>query len=400
MTTKKKPEERRSVPEMKNIKVPIPTFPPTAMVYSVPKSPKPERKTEEDVESAPVDIVSAAIMAKVLEERQRERVNMKHCDTCTCAKSLRIVYDNTHHTVGTQTGDYKEMLCLKCNDNVFASTASVQIVRNTDSKTNRVVPIYPLESLETTATQTSYNIVKVQPNNFLLDKSKMSSKNSSLTDSNRSSPKTDGIPNIFSKSSETLVKKNNTHRLCDKIDPNHEIELNLEKADSEKNEDKVSAKTTSPKGPRYCSMRVQTGTKNILLDNAHNNVAPILYTRSHKVAAQKEESSNTETSSEKFNSMASDTSAQNQQRVAEWIQNNLEDDISSSDNSRSELLGTKKGLKTDKVKYAEMEENVKRFLFGESEFLKTVEIGKMKYQNIRDEEKSGSKVEPCSETDI
>lgn len=96
--------------------------------------------------------------------------------------------------------------------------------------------------------------------------------------------------------------------------------------------------------------------------------------------------------------MASETTAQNQQRVAEWIQNNLEEDISSSDNSRSDPIRTNSDQLLDKVKYAEMEENVKRFLFGESEFLKTVELGKRKYQNMRDGE--GSQKTGSTETEI
>ncbi|KAG5897859.1 hypothetical protein JTB14_024893 [Gonioctena quinquepunctata] len=414
MTVKKKPEERRLVSEMKNIKVqvPIPTFPPTAMVYSVPKPPKPEITTEEDVESAQVDIVSAAIMAKVLEERQKERANAKHCDSCTCAKNLRIVYNETHHSVGTQTGDFKEMLCLRCNNSVLSNAANIKIVRNTEPKSHRVVPIYPLETLESTATQTTYNVVKVQPNNFLIEKSKMSSKSSSLIDSNKASPKTDVIPKNTETEPQGVVllvnEKSDHHRLCDKSQPSYELECNIEKAESERNEDKTSAKNASLKGPRYCSMRLQTGTKNILLDNAHNNVAPILYTRSHKVkhevAAQPDESSNTETSNEQFNSMTTDTSAQNQQRVAEWIQSNMDDELSSSENSRCELLGSRKpncSPKTDKDKYAEMEENVKRFLFGENEFLKTVEIGKKKYRRLRDDgESENSREETRTETDI
>lgn len=58
----------------------------------------------------------------------------------------------------------------------------------------------------------------------------------------------------------------------------------------------------------------------------------------------------------------------NQQRVAEWIQSN------------------RTASPIDPVKYAEMENNVKKFLFGESqgEFLKKVAIGKQNYQNLRD----------------
>lgn len=132
MSTKKKIDEKKSTPDVKNIKVPIPTFPPTAMVYSIPKtSGNSEKKAEPDVEAAaiaaapPVDVVSAAIMAKVLEERQKERSMVKHCDTCTCAKNLKIVYDSSHHSIGTQTGEYKTaMLCIKCNDNVKTITDS------------------------------------------------------------------------------------------------------------------------------------------------------------------------------------------------------------------------------------------------------------------------------------
>ncbi|XP_050689511.1 tight junction-associated protein 1-like isoform X2 [Eriocheir sinensis] len=64
-------------PEVKVIKVPIPTFPPTAMVYSV------NKYAEENTKEEPVDAVSAAIMAAVLEERQKERAR-QHCSTCTC----------------------------------------------------------------------------------------------------------------------------------------------------------------------------------------------------------------------------------------------------------------------------------------------------------------------------
>ncbi|XP_068203166.1 uncharacterized protein [Palaemon carinicauda] len=78
----KEPRETFKGPktEMKVIKVPIPTFPPTAMVYSV------NRYSEESTKEEPVDAVSAAIMAAVLEERQRERAR-RHCSTCMCGSS-------------------------------------------------------------------------------------------------------------------------------------------------------------------------------------------------------------------------------------------------------------------------------------------------------------------------
>lgn len=64
-------------------------------------------------------------------------------------------------------------------------------------------------------------------------------------------------------------------------------------------------------------------------------------------------------------------------------------------------------ISINKGRYAEVEENVKRFLFGESEFLKTVEIGKLKYRSFRENEKvsfkesrEGSRTSSHTETDI
>lgn len=270
---KKKPDEKKVVPEMKSIKVPIPTFPPTAMVYSVPKSPNASLKNgESENENPAVDIVSAAIMAKVLEERERERSMIKHCDSCTCAnKTIKIISENTHHTVGVQTAEI-------LSDNSTSSS--------------------------------------------LINLSEISH-----------------------------------HRLCDKSSSTFE----------------TSAKDNiSLKGPRYCSMRLQTGSKNILLDNAHSNVAPVLYTR------QNSNNKNNKKENNKTNSCSSDESLHNQQRIADWVENSNDFEVSSSENSKSE------SLRNNNDKLAEMEDNVKKFLFGKSEFLKTVEIGKIKYQSLRD----------------
>ncbi len=100
-------------PDVKTIKVPIPTFPPTAMVYSLDngesisntvayvvqelerllilsKTSVADKELNGNNESsakqnAPVDIVSAAIMAKILKEREKERLTAKHCQTCSCS---------------------------------------------------------------------------------------------------------------------------------------------------------------------------------------------------------------------------------------------------------------------------------------------------------------------------
>lgn len=43
-----------------------------------------ETNEEKQCKQGSMDIVSAAIMAKVLEEREKERSQAKHCDSCTC----------------------------------------------------------------------------------------------------------------------------------------------------------------------------------------------------------------------------------------------------------------------------------------------------------------------------
>jgi len=71
-------------PDVRTIRVPISTFPPTAMVYSVNKLGIADKQLPTtDVNKPPVDLVSAAIMAKVLEERAKERrPRPVDCGTC------------------------------------------------------------------------------------------------------------------------------------------------------------------------------------------------------------------------------------------------------------------------------------------------------------------------------
>lgn len=83
-------------PDVKSITVPISTFPPTAMVYNITK-PTVEKHSDDDSDDSkpPMDTVSAAIMAKVLEDREKDRIFAKHCDTCTCHRSILTVDTET-----------------------------------------------------------------------------------------------------------------------------------------------------------------------------------------------------------------------------------------------------------------------------------------------------------------
>lgn len=411
VAAKRKPEEKKTPPEVKSIKVPIPTFPPTAMVYSIPKSTVPEKLAErEEPESPAVDIVSAAIMAKVLEERERERALAKHCDTCTCSKSLKIIHNTVTHNVGTQTGgDYKNSLCLRCNTDLDSNSGMMKIVKDAGTTKSKSVPIYTHDydnnflQVGNSSRTVRPNVVKVEPNNYL----KENDDSSSVQNFNKTQAHEDDT-----------TQKLRHHRLCDKT--NSSSGFQLEKCDpSAKNKNEPVVK-----GPRYCSVRVQSGSKNILLDNVHNDVAPVLYThptdkkskkddhnsrilngitKTHEfkplIISQTTNSYSSNHSIKKTQSYSSDDSKsinlvdesiQNQQRVAEWIQsnqNNMGTKGSSSDNSISSSIKKSELVSDiDPARYAEMENNVKKFLFGESqsEFLKKVAIGKQNYQNLRD----------------
>ncbi|OXU28620.1 hypothetical protein TSAR_010925 [Trichomalopsis sarcophagae] len=91
--------------EVRSITVPISTFPPTAMVYNVAKPVIDKQDDHSDDESKPpVDMVSAAIMAKVLEDREKERIFARHCNTCTCHRSVLKV-DTESQTTFEQDND-------------------------------------------------------------------------------------------------------------------------------------------------------------------------------------------------------------------------------------------------------------------------------------------------------
>lgn len=330
---RKQPDDKKPVPEVRSIKVPIPTFPPTAMVYSIPKNHNPDKDsgntTEED--RPHVDVVSAAIMAKILEERERERSFTKHCDTCTCSKNIAptIVNNLTQHSVATQTGNRKTALCLKCNGDLERSPlGGMKLVRSADSL------LVPNENTKTYPQNVAYYDVDEKNSN------KNISNSNKVVVSENSKVFVSSFSDSYSKniSKPALDPKSGHHRLCEQ-NPTGVFK------DTEKNK---------KPGPRYCSM-VQSGSKNILLDNIDSNYAPVVYTRQssaekkHKKDMEKNtqhyDSSQTESvSSEEKNPKSLSLSegetsvSTKQQRVAEWVQNLDENDTSESDNSKSDQL--------------------------------------------------------------
>ncbi|RWS12370.1 tight junction-associated protein 1-like protein, partial [Dinothrombium tinctorium] len=92
----------------KIIRVPIPTFPPTAMVYSVNKTQQGSNGTNSNSSNCETpDYVSAAIMAKVLEERSKERSSktgsrFQKCFQCRNRRANVLYFDETSQTSNGQ----------------------------------------------------------------------------------------------------------------------------------------------------------------------------------------------------------------------------------------------------------------------------------------------------------
>ncbi|KAG7201746.1 hypothetical protein KM043_004468 [Ampulex compressa] len=116
-------------PDVKSITVPISTFPPTAMVYNITK-PTTEKNSDDDTDDAkpPVDVVSAAIMAKVLEDREKERIFAKHCDTCTCHRSILMVDAETQTNI-LDASFYNEC-STNCTQSIEKHTDNVSDIDN------------------------------------------------------------------------------------------------------------------------------------------------------------------------------------------------------------------------------------------------------------------------------
>jgi hypothetical protein len=136
-------------PEPKIIKVPIPTFPPTAMVYSISKVPADKNEECDEKSSSskpPLDIVSAAIMAKVLEERERERLNVKHCDSCTCPRQA-LVHCSTQATPVMDQG----ILCVRCAASLRCDSGVIETSNRASQGLVRYVDVVATRNREFTS---------------------------------------------------------------------------------------------------------------------------------------------------------------------------------------------------------------------------------------------------------
>uniref|UniRef100_A0A1B0CK95 Uncharacterized protein n=1 Tax=Lutzomyia longipalpis TaxID=7200 RepID=A0A1B0CK95_LUTLO len=211
---------------------PLCPFPPTAMVYSM--------RGIADAAQSPEgqdQVITPSTMAKFLEDELKSS-EIKHCESCQCTtKDLTVLPDTQKtYTVGTQTllhGEANNSLCLRCNSNL-----------NSPSRTN-----------------SPYIMKLVKSSDSVISETKSSVSNSTQNEK------------LFTpvKKEELMVNPIlGHHRICDRTSLKSPMEPLTDPADSE-----------NPKinGPRLCSVRIQNGSTNILLDGAEASVVPVVYTR-------------------------------------------------------------------------------------------------------------------------
>ncbi|BES89072.1 Tight junction associated protein 1 (Peripheral) [Nesidiocoris tenuis] len=279
-------------PEMKTIKVPIPTYPPTAMVYSINKGTVEKDPNTEEKSNQPVDIVSAAIMAKILEEREKERALSKHCDTCCCSRQKS--------TKGTQT--YMDPFPAEKHPPPAPNTArnygklgtSIMAVRNRLNDKEKEKPNHVEISIEMNPTVEKPKSISFQgswepePESSSLFKIKKPPSNQSVAEGilvNIDSVENSSINSATSDSS-SLSWQSKTQSTVSPAGANstsskHEDEtadlISFDKPAHAPSKDGVDASHHRVSGPRHCSVRMQIGSNNILLDNVVDPFTPVLY---------------------------------------------------------------------------------------------------------------------------
>lgn len=266
--------------------------------------------------------------------------------TCNKTKNKPFCYNDSHYTVSTQTVLSGEMTksCLNCNGDVkslhsnlsIKSTSSIpyKVVTEESTKHNLNVPLYVLPQNPDMYTHNDAVIIEETGGNSVdSDKFKIDGKSvTSMTEviaQKEVSICVDDVK-VIKNNNEMHIEPAVHHKLCDRTksisskkssihSAGHEdllvikdnIPLNIEipsktenksldNANIRKNshssmgaisrtssiaKSTVSAQKLNTQvgpGPRFCHLRMQAGSKNILLDNVEPDVPPILYTRQSK----------------------------------------------------------------------------------------------------------------------
>ncbi|XP_013173013.1 PREDICTED: putative uncharacterized protein DDB_G0293878 [Papilio xuthus] len=284
--------------------------------------------------------ISASLMSKILEDSIQDTLT-KHCDTCTCTKSQSkpFCYNESYYSVSTQTlltGEMKNSLCLNCNSEIKSLKSNVSMrsvsphgIKLLNEKTNLAIGnMYILPQTANIITESNKNLIEKPITNLIETTQSPIETNPIVCNIEK-----EAIKEIEEELKQ--IKKNNMnmepsvhHKLCDRTKTSisskkssvHSIgneDLLQNKAidkDAKLNSQVQVAETSSLRknslssmggisrtssvakstvsthksntqvgpGPRFCHLRMQAGSKNILLDNAEPDVPPVLYRRQSK----------------------------------------------------------------------------------------------------------------------
>ncbi|KAI5736790.1 hypothetical protein M8J76_007095 [Diaphorina citri] len=255
--------------EVKTIKVPIPTFPPTAMVYSLNKT---VEKDADDTDSSQSqeDLVSAAIMAKILEERERERLNShRHCPSCRCHGNEKAYHsgglvDQVHKT--TQTSSGRDSSPVSRSSSV-SSREGLLISLHSDDNTPASTPRSGKKSHQISQSNTNPS----QPSHTVNKSARSHSNGTSVSNHSIGNHSNTNV-NIGNLSNQIVHTSVPSNQIINTSVPSNEVPDLINLA-----EDTTSSTGSDVSGPRLVSVRIPAGSNNILLDNAAAFAGPILY---------------------------------------------------------------------------------------------------------------------------
>ncbi|XP_072931473.1 uncharacterized protein [Epargyreus clarus] len=288
--------------------------------------------------------ISASLMTKILEDSIQDTVT-KHCDTCTCGKSQNkpFCYNESCYTVSTQTilsGEFNSH-CMNCNaenksvhSNYSIRSISPHAIKLLNDKINSQGPMYMATqpTIEEQKENFDAGIGIVKTNVTVIDLLKPA--DSIKIESNLQK---EPAPKIEEELELKQLKNNNSvtmepaihHKLCDRtktsisskkssihsvtntddllikeipiekevkpkipvtVSENLNLRKNSQSSMAGSRTSSIAKSTISTHksnthvgpGPRFCHLRMQAGSKNILLDNAEPDVPPVLYRRQSK----------------------------------------------------------------------------------------------------------------------
>ncbi|KAL0878901.1 hypothetical protein ABMA27_003902 [Loxostege sticticalis] len=283
--------------------------------------------------------ISASLMSKILEDSIQDTVT-KHCDTCTCSKSQNkpFCYNETYYSVATQTllsGDIKHSFCLTCKAEIKSLHSNLSI-RSSSSHAHKITtdktlncgltgPMYIIpQPIGESCNEIPEVVPDIKNNHIDHDKINIVDKNILETKMPQESPevkqtKSNNVNTepavhhklcdrtktpISSKKSSIHSNCNNDDLLIKEMHNIREAKIKYENVTDIINPRKNSQSSASAMsrtssiakstvsthksntqvgpGPRFCHLRMQAGSKNILLDNAEPDVPPVLYRRQSK----------------------------------------------------------------------------------------------------------------------